>query len=206
MIRKLKIWLLIGLTILVVAGSIAGYAWIFRPKPVTIDVNTPVAVEAISIVKRMYVLKGSINCVPGTTVEVFREIMADTSDYHATLYDKTSIEKVFGRKALSHAGFLTTTQADILVLDLPVPAAPNPGPGPTLRPTPKPVYICSPDPENSLDQYLRYVSVEQWQDGHVVVTYDYNSGASGRFEAILRTIDGKWKITSVKMIKFYGNG
>jgi hypothetical protein len=203
MIRKLKIWLLIGLTILVVAGLIAGFAWIFRPKPVIIEMNQPVAVEAMSIVKWMYVLEGSIHCVPGTTVEVFRDVMADTSDYRATSYDKSSIEKVFGHQALTHAGLLTSKQADFLVLDLPVPAAPTPRTGPTLVPTAKPVYLCSSDPENVVDNYLRYISVVQWQEGHITVTYDF---ISGRYEAILRIIDGKWKITSVRMIKFYGNG
>jgi hypothetical protein len=204
--RKVKTRLSIGLSILVAAGLIAGSVWIFRPKPVAIEMDTPVAVEAMSIVRRMYLLEGSIHCVPGTTVEVFAEIMADTSDYHATPNEKSAIEKVFGRKALTHAGFLTSRQADDLVLDLPVPPPPTPVEGPTLRPTPKGVYLCRPESENTVQEYLRFVSVGQWQDGHVVVTYDYLSGASGRFEAILRMIDGKWKITSVKMIEFYGNG
>jgi hypothetical protein len=203
MTRKVKTWLYAGFTILIVASLIAGFSWIFRPKPVTIEKDLPLAVEATSIVKRMYVLEGNITCVPGTTVDVLADVLIDSPDYQLTSYDKSMIEKVYGKQALTHAGLLTAKHAYYLARDLPVPTPTKPATGRIPRPTATPVYICSPDRESIVEEYFRYVSTEQWQDGHVTVTYDFTSG---RYEAILRRFDGKWKITSVKMIKFYGNG
>lgn len=203
MTKKVKLSMFIALAILAFAGFTAGLSWIIRPKPLIIGMDTQVAVEAMSIVKRMYSLEGNISCIPGTTVDVLAEVMVDSPDFHATSYDKNLIEKVYGKQALAHAGLLTSKQALYLSRDLPAPTVSNPGTDPTLRPTARPTYLCSPDPESKLDELLHFVSVAQVQDGDLIVTYDYTSG---RYEAIIRVIDGKWKITSVKMIKFYGYG
>jgi len=48
MSKKVKTWLFAGLAVL--AGFIAGFTWITRPEPVDLDMNTPVAIEAKSIV------------------------------------------------------------------------------------------------------------------------------------------------------------
>jgi hypothetical protein len=151
----------------------------------------------------MYFLEENLNCVAGTTIDVLAEVLVDSSDYHASSFDRDKIEKVYGKQALTHAGLLTSKQAHYLSRDLPESTMSNPGSGPSLRPTAKPVYLCNTNPETILDELIHYVSVGQGRDGRVIVTYDYGGG---RYEAITRMIDGKWKITSVKLINWYGNG
>jgi hypothetical protein len=203
MAKKGKILLFAGIAILTVAGFMVGFVWTTRLKPVNIDMDSPVAFEVKSAVKQMYFLEGNISCVPGTSVDVLADVMVDSSDYHATSYEQGQIEKVYGKQALTHAGLLTSKQAYYLSRDLPAPTISNPGSGPTPRPTATPVYLCSTNPETMIDELIGYVSIAQGQDGRVIVTYDY---VGGRNEAITRLINGKWKVTSVKMIKRYGNG
>ena len=201
MLIKIKTGLFAGLAILAVAGLMAGFAWITRPKPVSIEMDSPVAVEAKALVKRMYLLEGNIICVPGTSADVLAKVMVDSSDYNTTSLDRDNIERVYGKQALAHAGLLTSKQAYYASRDLPAPTTSNPGLGPTLRPTAKPVYLCSPEPENRLDELMHYLSVSQAQDGRVFVRYDYGGG---ELEATERLIDREWKITSIKLIKWHG--
>ena len=201
--KKVKFWLLAGITILTATGFMAGLAWTIRQKPVPIDMDSFVAMDVKSLVKQMYFLEENLFCVPGTTVDVLAEAMVDSFDYHTSSYERDVIEKVYGKPALTHAGLLTSRQAYFLSRDLPASPLPNPGSGPTLIPTAKPVYLCSTNLETRLDELIHYVSVVQGRDGKVIVTYDYGGG---RYEAITRMINSKWKVTSVKMIRWYGNG
>jgi hypothetical protein len=193
--------LFVGMAILVVAGLIAGFSWVTSQKPVSLDVNSQSAIEAKALIKRLSMLQWTISCGSGATVDMLGEVMVDSAEYKATASDKKLIERVYGKEALAHAGLLTSKKAYILSRDLPVPTPTYSGSGQTLAPTQKPVRYCG--SASDLDNFLKDATVSQGQDGHLIV--DYDQGA-GRYEAILRIIDGHWKITSIKMIKFYGNG
>jgi hypothetical protein len=197
--RKVKIGLSVGLLILAIADLI----WISMPQPAPLDMESPVAAEAKSVITQMFLLEHNITCVPGTTIDVLAEVMVDSSDYHASSTEKKAIERVYGKQALNHAGLLTSKQSYYLSRDIEIPVVPTPGTGPTPVPTKKPTYYCTPDFETSINQILFFKEISQGQDGRVIVSYSY---VGNDFEAILRRTEDQLKISSIKLVKWYGNG
>lgn len=188
--RKLT-WLIAAFLVFLL---ISGGAVVYWSKPRAIDLSAPTVTEYKSAISRMYQLQTELVCKPGTNVDVLDEILLDTSDYHPNLRDLNTIGKVYGIETAVNAGYLTSQKAYYLSRRSPSLTTPEPG----IMPTAAPIVYC-PDPSTPV--HIDFQKVVSGKGDRAAVQYDYGGGV---FEAILRPVNGKWMITSVRLVRWHG--
>jgi len=184
-------WFLV-LVLTLILLSILAHSFLSQPQ--TVDLAAPIAKDVQSVVTRMYELQGNLVCQANSDVSVLDEVLLDTSDYHPSLQELNTIQKVFGIEVLIHAGYLTSQKAYWMTRLNPTLSTPEPG----IKPTAPPTNYC-PTPPAQIQILFTMVALEK--NDRAVVQYDYGGGV---FEAILRMVDSRWMITSIKLIKWHG--
>lgn len=196
--KKTRLWI-IGLvgTVVLIAGSFLVAQTANQPQP--IPITSEQVIQGSAVIARAYMLEGMINCAPGTDVEVLTEVMVDSSDYQISAFDKGRISHAYGNQALERAGLLTARKAYFLYRRSPPVVTPPPG----IKPTAAPVIYCPQNWETKLEQKINIVSAAVRADERIIIRYHHYNAL---YEAILRQTNNRWVITSLKIIKSYGNG
>ena len=193
--KRKQRWLLAGCGAVIL---LTGYLIINSNKPQlsTIDLSLSPAPEIKEAFTRMYVLQDTVACVPGTGIDTLTAVLIDTGDYQPSLKEWQWIIQVFGLDGLSHAGLLTAKQAYYQLWLIPSQVAPPAG----VNPTPPPVVYC-PGPPFQIKLSFKSIALET--SDKAIAKYYY---VNGDYEAVLINIGGKWLVSGVKLIHWYGNG
>lgn len=188
------------LIVLIILVTIIPLAIIFVQWNLTqssIDLNSPLAQEAQTVVWKMILLKTELLCFPENDVSALSEVMIDSTDYHLTKYDKEVIERIYGKDALPSAGLLTATKAEIMYRRR-TPPSDTSITGTGMRPTIAPSYKCSSDYETHTQSMTQFLSVIQQDKNHLKVNYRWGSG---EIEVNLTRMNDRWMVTSLKVIE-----
>lgn len=191
MYQRKRVCLLISIVALIFI-TIVVLSYLSKPRPA--DLAAPMVKEIQSVVTKMIQLQQDLVCQSGTDVSVLDEVLVDSSDYRPSFQDLSTIQKVYGLEAMTHAGYLTSQKAYYLSRRTITPANPDPG----IKPTAPPIYYC-PTPSAHIDIEFIYFGLRI--GNRAVVQFDYSGGF---YEAFLREVDSRWVVTSVKLLKWHG--
>lgn len=199
--RNWGVWFLSIVVILFMGSMVVVDA---RLKHQAANLRSPVVGELKTQIEHMYELYNCVQPANGPEVGILSEVLVDTKDYRPNNEDRRRIEAIYGIEAKARAGYLTAMKAYYAYFragyyvevdaDSPPHGGIQPGPTPTL-PVSCPV---SPDRE-----MIQITQVSVLSETRAVVRYEYHRDI---FEAVLCKIDGRWMISSVRMVENLSRG
>lgn len=156
-----------------------------------VDSGAPEAAAIDAVLERFHDLEGDLVCGAAVDAAVLDEVLADTRDYRLSCSEREAVAAVFGREALPGAGFATLRKAQHHRRMFPPPSTPPPG----IKPTHVPVVLCLGEDDA---QRVTLTAVVLYSADHAVVQYERIGGC--HLTATLRRMEGRWKITAMKLL------